>query len=83
MTKYKFVRKLAKSLTNSGRTLNGNELARLLNRVGYKTNYGTPFAGARGVYKLISATWHRQGKGKDAEMIAHAYTDQYGNFAWN
>jgi hypothetical protein len=34
-------------------------LCRLLNDLGYRTNYGTEFSGKRGSYRLVSSTYHR------------------------
>ena len=60
-------------------------LARLLNHLGYRTNYGTEFMGVRGTYNLISGTYHRLDraeKGDRARMVAEAFRKPNFEYAY-
>jgi hypothetical protein len=58
----------------------------LLNDLGYQTNYSSEYAGARGIYNLISGTYHRldrAGKSDRAQMVAEAYRKPNFEYAYN
>ena len=52
-----YIWRLAALLAEYGMTMSGEELAAHLNRNNFLTEYGTPYAGARGTYKLIDEVW--------------------------
>ena len=86
MTPKEFVRNTAVNSFNQGRNIDGATLAQMLNNAGLKTSYGTPYAGGRGTYTLVHATYdwllHR-GLGNEADMVADVYINQYGNYAYD
>lgn len=55
--KYEFIRQFANFFISTGTSMNAKDLAGLLNWNGFKTDYGSTYAGARGTYKLIHATY--------------------------
>jgi hypothetical protein len=85
-SKMEFVAQRAVQLYASNSTITGQELAVELNANGFLTNYGTPFSGGRGTYRLISATCDtlRIGlRGSEANSVVYAFTKANGNYGWN
>ena len=67
-------------------TMSGGELAEHLNRNHFMTSYGSPYAGGRGTYTLINATWHwvhdELGLEEEAKAIAEAFVKPDGTYAY-
>ncbi len=66
--------------------MTGPTLATLLNWNGFQTDYGTRYAGARGTYTLIQATYNwleSIGEDDDAERVALAFKKPDGSYAYN
>jgi hypothetical protein len=59
LDKYEFVAWVADELKKRDTFMSVPTLIDLLNTQGYKTNYGAPFSGGRGSYRLVSGTYHR------------------------
>ncbi|KLT66468.1 hypothetical protein [Pedobacter sp. BMA] len=85
--KKEYITNLANNLIAKKRKMSGGDLALDLNNNGHRTNSNHTYViGGRGVYRLLHATYDslvsesRQG---DADNIANAFTDSYGNPAWN
>lgn len=78
--KKKFIWQLAKRLSSQNMQMTVRDLARNLNNNNFLTSYGSQYKGGRGTYKLISATyyWLHQTSPKNAEMLAHVFTNQDG-----
>jgi len=86
MTSKQFVSNLAQQLHAQGQTMMAYDLANQLNANGIKTTYGSTYAGARGTYTLIEATYHwldNQGLSNDAHLVAVAFTKPDGTYAYN
>jgi len=84
-TKFHFVEWVAEELKKRECFMSAPTLARLLNSLGYRTNYGTEYEGARGTYNLISGTYHRldgAGKGDLARMVAAAFRKPNFEYAY-
>ena len=62
-------------------------LCSVLNKLGYRTTYGTEYSAGRGSYKMVAGAWlYYKNKGEDdiAENIALAFTKPNGDYAyWN
>lgn len=71
--KYAFVAWVADELKKRDTFMSVPALMDLVNRKGYTTNYGTPFSGGRGSFRLVSGTYHR--------MVAMGRQDQAHNIA--
>lgn len=66
--------------------MNVKDLAGLLNWNGFETNYHTRFAGGRGTYTLIHATYDwlvSIGNTVDADKVALAFKKPDGSYAYN
>lgn len=84
--KFQFVEWIADELCKRGSFMSAPTLAHLLNDLGYQTNYGSEYAGARGIYNLISGTYHRldrEGKADRARMVAEAFRKPNFEYAYN
>lgn len=57
--KYQFVAWVAEELAKQDAFMSVPALMDLVNAKGGMTNYGTPFSGGRGSYRLVSGTYHR------------------------
>lgn len=80
-----FIKNLANHLANTGTVMSGSELGEHLNRNGIQTDYGTDFAGKRGVYTLVSASYHelvKLGLTSDANNVAKAFVKEDGTPAY-
>ncbi len=74
--KFQFVEWVAEELRKRESFMSVPSLAHLLNDLGYLTNLGNEYAGARGTYNLISGTYKqldRAGKSDRAQMVAEAF----------
>lgn len=58
-SKYEFVAWVADELKKRDTFMSVPKLMDLVNAKGGKTNYGEPFSGGRGSYRLVSGTYHR------------------------
>ncbi len=77
---------LAVALSLLGQEMRVPALAESLNASGCLTNYGTPFCGVRGTYRLISATYaHLKSVNRmeEAEIVANAFVNSKGRHAWD
>lgn len=86
MEKKEYIRQLARFLITTETTMTGPTLATLLNWNGFQTDYGTRYAGARGTYTLIQATYNwleSIGEDDDAERVALAFKKPDGSYAYN
>jgi ABC-type uncharacterized transport system YnjBCD substrate-binding protein len=77
----------AASLAAQGVTETFDDLAAWLNRNGFRTGYGTPYTGGRGVARLVHAVYayaHDElGMGDaGAAPVAEAFTNRNGAFAY-
>jgi len=85
MESKEYVAVIGNFLAEHGTKMSAEELAAHLNRNDFRTGYNTPYAGGRGVYKLIHATYDwlvAQGKQKDADAVASAFTKTDGSYAY-
>lgn len=78
----------AQKLRKAGLTETMADLAAWLNANGFKSGWGNPYWGGRGVAKLVHCAYDyvftEMGLGKaGAEPIAMAFTDQHGHHAWD
>lgn len=83
--KKEYIRRLAVSLIEKRKNMNGKELAVLLNENGYRTGYNTKYAGGRGIYTLISATYYwleENDNQADADKVALAFKMPNGKYAY-
>jgi hypothetical protein len=71
--KYKFVGWVAEELAKRDAFMSVPALINLVNARGGETNYGTPFTGGRGSYRLVSGTYWR--------MMAAEFPDRARNVA--
>jgi hypothetical protein len=66
--------------------MSGDELAEHLNRNQVFTSYGAEYAGGRGIYTLISETWHwlndALGLPDEAKKVAQAFVKPDGTYAY-
>ena len=84
--KKEFIADLANRLIAAGGTMTGQNLVDELNLNGHLTSYGTQYAGGRGVFRLIHATYDSlvaEGRQLEADDVADAFTDAYGHPAWD
>lgn len=65
--KYEFVSWVAEELTKRDVFMSVPALVELVNAKGGETNYGTPFTGGRGSYRLVSGTYWRLKNGGHPE----------------
>lgn len=80
-----FIQNLANHLASTGTVMSGPELADHLNRNGIQTDYGTEYAGGRGVYTLVAATYNELislDLVSDANNVAKAFVKEDGTPAY-
>lgn len=80
-----YIRRLAVSLIEKRKNMNGKELAVLLNENGFRTGYNTKYAGERGIYTLIHATYNwlvENDNQADADKVALAFKKPNGKYAY-
>jgi len=85
LEKKEYVRRLAKFLVENQTTMTGRNLADHLNWNEFKTSYDTEYAGGRGTYKLINATYDWLVSiefQNDADCVALAFKKPDGTFAY-
>lgn len=86
MDKKEYISQLAKFLVSSKTTMTGETLAEILNWNNFKTSYNSEYAGGRGTYTLIHATYDwlvANGKQQDADYVALAFKKPDGTYAYN
>jgi hypothetical protein len=86
MDNKQYVLEVATVLNRAGATLPASELANIMNTFGRTTTYGTTYAGLRGTYTLIHATYDwldNQRRAADAEIVANAFTKPDGSYAYD
>lgn len=84
--KYQFVSWVAEELTKRDAFMSVPALVDLVNAKGGQTNYGTPFSGGRGSYRLVSGTYHRlneAGKQREAHNVAVAFRRPNYEYAYD
>lgn len=84
--KYQAIWDRAIMLDAKGKTETFLDLAKWLNKNGFRTNAGTPYAPApRGIAKVVAEAWayaeDKFGR-KKALPIAHSFTGQSGEHSW-
>ncbi|MEN9307171.1 MAG: hypothetical protein RL173_1103 [Fibrobacterota bacterium] len=85
IAKFSQVLATAHGLAGHQKVLSGAGLAILLNQMGYRTVYGTPYCGGRGTYRLISLTYEwcvQSGNASGAEIVAESFVNARGVQAW-
>jgi len=85
MDNKQYVLEVATVLSRAGATLPASELAAIMNTFGRTTTYGTTYAGLRGTYTLIHATYDwlvAKGRQPDADIVAVAFTKPDGSYAY-
>ncbi|MGC4058200.1 MAG: hypothetical protein QM743_08795 [Chitinophagaceae bacterium] len=85
IAKTDYIKKLADRLVKQGKKMTFDQLAADLNAKGFRTTYGSAYNGGRGVAKLVDSVYHRlenSGSDTDADNVALAFTNSYGNFAY-
>lgn len=85
-TKFECVEWVAEDFKKRESFMSAPSLAGLLNNLGYRTNYGTEYEGGRGIYNLISGTYHRldgAGKADRARMVAEAFRKPNFEYAYD
>lgn len=83
--KKEYIRRLAVSLIEKRKNMNGKELAGLLNENGFRTDYNAKYAGGRGTYTLIHATYDwlvGNDNQADADKVALAFKKPNGKYAY-
>jgi len=83
--KYKAVEWIAAELSKSNCVMSGQTLADLLNKIGFTTNYGSPYSGGRGTYRLIRGAHNRlirDGREKAAGVVARSFVKPNGHYAY-
>lgn len=84
--KHHFIWETAQDLHDKGEQMTGQQLAQLLNEKGFVTDYGSPYAGGRGIYRLVKSTWtwlHKtENNPSEASKVAHAFVKANGQLAW-
>ncbi|HEV2247287.1 MAG TPA: hypothetical protein VGW37_11600 [Terriglobia bacterium] len=83
--KFRFVEWVAEELKKRGSFMSAPTLARLLNELGFETDYGCEYTGGRGTYNLISGTYwrlERDGRGERAGMVAEAFRKPNFEYAY-
>ena len=81
--KYKFVEWVSRELSKHKAFMSVPALADLLNRAGYRTNYGSLYSGKRGSYRLVrGAYWRAKQRGDDHAAQTVAETFRKPNFTY-
>jgi hypothetical protein len=84
--KYEFVGWVAEELAKRDAFMSVPALMDLVNARGGETNYGTPFCGGRGSYRLVSGTYHRlisAGQPDRAHNVAVAFRRPNFEYAYD
>jgi len=84
-TKQTYILNEAKRLSLLGQKMKVMDLAIELNRLGFRTGYGSLYQGQRGTYTLLHATYKavkKQINKTQADLIALHFTKPNGAFAW-
>lgn len=84
-SKNELIKDLAIHLAKTKTVMSGSELADYLNRNGLKTGYGSEYAGGRGTFTLIEATYDKLimlGDNINAEKVARAFVKDDGTYAF-
>lgn len=84
--KYEFVAWVADELKKRDTFMSVPKLMDLVNAKGGTTNYGEPFCGGRGSYRLVSGTYHRMMAAKSpdrAHNVAVAFRRPNFEYAYN
>jgi hypothetical protein len=85
--KFQAILDRATSLEARGKTETFLEVAKFLNKNGFRNNAGKPYAASpRGIAKVVAAAWayaaRRFGE-KRALPIANSFTGASGDYAWS
>jgi hypothetical protein len=85
---FEFVTNLCNKLYTAGKTISGEELAKALNKAGYRTSYNTLYVAAngRGIFTVARFTWGwltDQSRHREAEAVAHTVVDSRGKPPWD
>ena len=83
--KKEYIADLAMFLTKKNMKMSGYELSLHLNRNGIETDYGTSYAGGRGIYTLINSCYKNFDNEKDiekAKAIANVFVKENGDYAY-
>ena len=86
MNKKEYIGHLANVLVSNKTTITAENLANHLNDIGFETGYGTEYAGGRGTYTLIHATYDwfaSNGNQVSADNVALAFKKPDGTYAYN
>lgn len=79
------VRAIAEELHRQGARMTVERLCDVLNAAGFRTQYGTEYAGERGSYRMVSCAygWYAEsGEADVADKIAQAFTKPDGSYAY-
>lgn len=85
MDKKLFISKIANTLSELNITMNIKQLTELLNWNGITTDYGEPYKGKRGTYKLIHSVYDYLIENKrivEAENVAKSFKRMNGTYAY-
>ena len=85
-TKYDLVAWVAIELAKQKAFMSVPTLVQMVQEQGGATNYGAPFVGGRGSYRLVSGTYHRlerAGKTDAAQAVAEAFRKPNFGYAYN
>ncbi len=83
--KREYIYKLSKFLTAEKKVMSGRELSEHFNRNNITTEYGTYYAGGRGIYTFISQAYKyfdESGETEKAKSIARAFVKENGDYAY-
>ena len=83
--KFECVRWISHELLLRNSVMSVPSLAEILNQLGYCTNYGTPYEGSRGTYRLVKFAYdHNMARHGDeaAATIAEAFVRPNGEYAY-
>jgi len=85
-SKKMYLVKLANFLTANQMTMSGQELVDHLNRNKIMTSYGTEYQGGRGIFKLLSETYHwldSLGLDEEMKLFPKAFVQDDGEYPWD
>ena len=85
MDKREFVLDIAKNLILNNNKMYAQDLVALLNNNNFKTNRNEHYVGGIGIFKLISSIYkwlEVSNRDADAELIAKAFVDAKGEYAY-
>jgi len=84
--KFEFVGWVANELKKRETFMSVPALCELLNKKGYRTNYGTPYDAGRGSYRLVRSAYYRmknKGEPERAYNVALAFRRPNFNYAYS